>query len=84
MEDLVVESTFGQDRARRRALIIGQQYLVYPMSPRKKKHRGRRGVIESFDDDFMPHFALVRFDDTNRLGKVDISDLMPAKPHHET
>jgi hypothetical protein len=59
----------------------GHRYIVSPTNPKKKKHRNRTGVIESLEDDFLPSYAMMKFDDNKRVGKVDICDLVPyAEP----
>lgn len=59
---------------------VGKRYLVSPMNPKKMKHRGRTCVIESLEG----RDAEVRFDDNHRLGRVDITDLVPASKANRT
>lgn len=61
-------------------IAIGREYVVDPLNPRKRKHRGRRCVITELADQFMPDVATVRFTDGLRghWGKVDIGDLVPV------
>jgi hypothetical protein len=70
-------SSNGKERAAI-AYTTGNTYRVDPTNPQKKKHRDRVCTILEFDDDFMPQNASVRFHDNNRIGKVDLSDLVPV------
>lgn len=55
---------------------IGQKYIVQPNNPRKMKHRDRTGKLVEIEDSLIPSWANLKFDDTNRIGKItDISDL---------
>ncbi|QDV67679.1 hypothetical protein Poly24_13810 [Rosistilla carotiformis] len=76
-ESHTIQSGSGRKRRETVTLTIGETYRVEPLNPQKKKHRGRVCAILEFDDDFMPGFASVRFHDNNRVGKVDLSDLVP-------
>ena len=60
----------------------GREYIVNPLNPRTTKHRGRRCIVldivpvsESHPRDYT---AKVRFLDNNRVGRVELSDLVPA------
>lgn len=55
---------------------VGKRYRVDPLNKAKRKHLGRTGVIEAFEEGFHPQVALIRFDDTNRIVKVQIVDLV--------
>lgn len=81
MREFTMKTYFGRSKQNGRTLTpkIGERYVVSPMNPQKKKHRGRTCVIEAFNAEYMPDRATVRFDDNNRLGKVDLSDLVPCK-----
>lgn len=73
---VVVTCGFGS-RVRKVTAVVGAEYEVQPLNPRKKKHRGRRCVILGFarDDIGYPGKAVVRFLDNNRRGRVDVADL---------
>ena len=55
---------------------IGKEMVVKPLSKLKKKHRDRRGIITKIIPDQKDGVrALMKFTDTNRIGKVDVVDL---------
>lgn len=63
---------------------VGKQYVVQPSNKQKTKNRGRKVEVLEFRHD---HYDAeqkdipethVRFLDTNRRGKVDAMDLVPA------
>ncbi|MFS0557425.1 hypothetical protein [Brevibacillus sp. 179-C9.3 HS] len=62
-------------------LIPGNRYLVEPINPQKKKHRGRICKINGFEHNRIgdPLKILVQFEDNNRHGKVSIDDLLEHK-----
>lgn len=64
---------------RKATLTAGNEYIVRPLNPRKKKHRGRLCVILDFVpvSEFHPvdTVAKVRFIDNNRIGRAELSDL---------
>ncbi|MED1645575.1 hypothetical protein P4U99_20740 [Brevibacillus agri] len=62
-------------------LIPGNHYLVEPINPQKKKHRGRICTIIGFEQNDIrdPLKILVQFSDNNRHGKVSIDDLLEFK-----
>lgn len=72
----VVTCGFGK-KVRKVTAVVGAEYEVLPLNPRKKKHRGRRCVILDFVRDGIgcAYKAVVRFLDNNRWGRVDIADL---------
>lgn len=78
MAKFTIQSSFGRKKRAPVTLTVGETYRVEPLNPRKKKHRGRVCTILEFDNDFMPRKASVRFHDTNRVGKVELSDLVPV------
>lgn len=57
---------------------IGSQYIVEPINKNKKKHRGRRCIIQGFDYNVRNHpsKARVKFLDSGRIGKIELDDLM--------
>ena len=57
-------------------LIPGSEYVIKPKNPRKLKHRNRICVFIKASDKHMPSTAEVRFKDTNRIGKIDLCDLV--------
>lgn len=76
-------TTFSFGRATRSVSFeIGRRYVVAPMNVQAKKHRGRIVTLLGFDDVFMPSFAIVRFEDSQREGKVPRDHLadVGAKP----
>jgi hypothetical protein len=87
----IAVSRYG-GHTRTTALDLGETYRVEPLSPAKQTHRDRRCVLLSlFDRDrhveapppygvVDPGFdaALVRFEDTDAVGRVDPGDLVPA------
>jgi len=61
-------------------LLSGKKYIIQPDNPRKMKHRNRICILIEVDDNFMPTCANVKFEDTNRIGKIDcLSDLKNIK-----
>ncbi|WP_339820666.1 hypothetical protein MKZ15_06170 [Paenibacillus sp. FSL R7-0216] len=58
-------------------LRIGDYYTVIPDNPLKMKHRDRTCEIVEFVFDELknPIKAKVKFEDNNRIGRVDLSDL---------
>lgn len=59
-------------------LRVGNSYGVYPRNPALKKHRGRTGELVEIEDDVMPTHGYIRFEDNRQVGKVALSDLIPA------
>jgi hypothetical protein len=55
----------------------GEEYVVEPMNPAARKNRGRTGTVVGFEgvQDGRVRF---RFTDTDRVGLVDPSDLLPV------
>ncbi|MED3498474.1 hypothetical protein ACEF06_22370 [Brevibacillus agri] len=62
-------------------LIPGNHYLVEPINPQKKKHRGRICTINGFEKNDIgdPLKIRVQFEDNNRHGKVSVDDLLEHK-----
>jgi hypothetical protein len=60
----------------------GKEYIVQPLNPRKLKNRGRHCLVLDFVPVSEAHpndiVAKVRYIDNNRIGKVNLSDLIPA------
>lgn len=77
-----VVSTFGRRTMRRVRIQVGHEYVVLPLNPNAKRHRGRPCVIVELDDEFMPHQAAVQFtDERGRIAKVLCGDLAePSSP----
>ncbi len=54
----------------------GDELVVQPDNPLKKKHRGRTCKVVRFEKTYESRLqAIVLFHDTKRQGKVDIEDL---------
>jgi len=66
---------------RRREVVIAEGELceVRPASAHKKAHRGRICRVEALDDYILPRRARVRYEDNNRIGLVDIDDLVDVE-----
>lgn len=60
---------------------IGKQYQVQPLNPRKLKNRRRQCLVLDMVPLSKAHpnymVAKVRYLDNNRIGKVDLEDLVP-------
>lgn len=56
-------------------LIKNNEYIIIPDNPKKLKHRNRKCILISIEDDFMPRIAEVKFLDTKRVGIVELTDL---------
>jgi len=75
-----VKLTVTYDIYRREVFLeVGKKYVIEQLNPRIMKNRGRIVEILGFSDNFMPQFAIVKYLDTKRTGKVDVSDLAPYK-----
>lgn len=59
-------------------LRVGDHVLVDPLNPVVMKHRNRTGVIVGHDRDKIGTVDMIKikFDDTKRVGKVDMFDLV--------
>jgi hypothetical protein len=79
-DEIFVSESHGKTR-REATLRVGEEYVVQPLNPNKKKHRGRHCVILDFVavSEFHPKdiVAKVRFLDNNRVGRAELSDLEP-------
>jgi len=62
-------------------LIPGKQYIVEPLNPQKKKHRGRICTITGFEINQIGDTLKIKvqFTDNNRHGKVSVEDLLEHK-----
>jgi hypothetical protein len=58
------------------AIKEGGLYEIQPEDPDHEGHRGRLCRIQALDHPLMPRRARVLFEDTGRIGMVDLSDLM--------
>lgn len=63
------------------AVSVGKEYVVRPANPRKTKHRDRRVLVLELvaNEEGATDKAEVKFLDTNRKGRVDVEDLVPAE-----
>jgi hypothetical protein len=57
----------------------GRMYEVQPTDPKRSAQTGRLCLIESLDDWVMPRRARVRFEDTGKIGLVDLTDLVEVE-----
>ncbi len=60
----------------------GKEYVIEPLNPQKLKNRGRHCLVLDFVplSESQPDYivAKVRYTDNNRVGKTELSDLIPA------
>lgn len=56
-------------------LIPGNKYIVNPLNPNKLKNRDRKVILMKIENDNRYLYGKVKYLDTSRPGKVDISDL---------
>lgn len=80
-----VSSGFGRNMPRREIeVVVGKTYLIEPMNPRAKVNRGRLCTVLEFIDssgkDINADKAKVKFQDTGKTGKVDLSSLTDPPP----
>ncbi len=77
---VVVTSKVKGETVSKAELIHGNRYRVEPLNPQKLKHRGRAGILVGFvnDDLYNPYQAKIKFEDSGRVGRVDITDLIQA------
>jgi hypothetical protein len=54
----------------------GALYEIQPDDPKKAGHRGRLCRIQALDHPMMPRRARVMYEDTGRIGMVNLSDLV--------
>lgn len=58
-------------------LKIGNKYRVEPHNPKKLQHRGRTGILMGYsEDNWGRMFGKLKFDDTGRVGKVTLDELI--------
>lgn len=73
--------TVCHNGSRETTVCIGARYVCEPLNPLKLKNRGRTGVLvefcESSDGVGLSLWeANIKWDDTKRIGKVDMSELI--------
>lgn len=77
--DFVITTGRGREKFRELRVKVGSTYRIEPSNPLKKKHRGRVctlvEAVDSSGKDIAADVAVVRFADSNRIGKVDLGDL---------
>lgn len=56
-------------------LIPGNKYIVNPLNPNKLINRDRNVILVKIENDKRGIYGKVKYLDTSRLGKVEISDL---------
>jgi len=80
---MVVGSGYAKKSSREVEMVVGRKYQVPPANPSKKKHRDRvcvlLDIIPISESHPMDLVAKVRFMDNNRIGRVDLSDLVPSE-----
>lgn len=60
-------------------LNLNNEYIIIPDNPQKLKHRNRKCILISIENDFIPRTAEVMFLDTKRVGMVELIDLKNIK-----
>lgn len=73
-------NTYMNSGAKRSVTIeLGRNYMIDPINPLKKKHRGRTCMVIGFmsDSQGTPIDARVKFLDTSRTGRISIRDIIP-------
>lgn len=72
-----VEVTLSKDgvEIRKVILIIGNEYVLNPISARVKKNRNRKVIFKGYESTRYGGYAKVQYLDTNRPGKVEIDYL---------
>jgi len=73
--DIKVEVYNGDDLIKQVIAVVGKEYIVSPVNPRKLNHKGRKVIFKGFEKDSYGRMAVVQFADTKRVGKVDFEDL---------
>lgn len=63
-------------------LELGREYIVEPLNPLKRKHRGRLCFVDKLEADRDGNIW-VRFVDKESRGKVYLSDLVPVDGNYE-
>jgi predicted RNA-binding protein len=56
-------------------LIPGNKYIVNPLNPNKLKNRDRKVILVKIENDKREIYGKVKYLDTSRPGKIEISDL---------
>ena len=78
----MMKVTSGVNGQRDVEIETGKEYIVQPPNPQKLKNRGRHCLVLDFVpvSESQPDYivAKVRYTDNNRIGKADLSDLIPA------
>jgi len=73
---------FGLNIRRDYHVVVGKTYRVEPLNPKAVKNRGRLCTVESlispWSKDRHAGSAVVRFQDTNRVGHVTVFELVEA------
>lgn len=79
-ESVWINCRFGRKLNREMEIVVGKTYLIEPMNPQATKNRGRLCTVLEFIDssgkDISADTAKVKFQDTGRTGKVDLSSLI--------
>jgi hypothetical protein len=78
--EIGLRPSYGRRYSREVLLAVGDECVVASLNPKAKRNRGRKCEILAFAGKIvtMPDYAVVRFGDTRRLGKVDPADLVPV------
>lgn len=78
----IMRVSVGTHGERNTEIETSKEYVVQPLNPRKLKNRGRHCLVLDFVPLSESHpndtIAKVRYIDNNRIGKVDLADLIPA------
>jgi len=61
------------------AVRVGQLYEVQPDDTEKSGHRGRICRVEALENAPVPRRARVRYEDTGRIGLVELDDLLEVE-----
>lgn len=67
-----------ESQGRKVFIRVGDRYKVEPENPKKKQKRGRIGVIQELCGEPFVDTAVMKFEDTKRVGTVDMADLVPC------
>ncbi|NGM81313.1 hypothetical protein G5B47_02675 [Paenibacillus sp. 7124] len=69
--------TKNDETISKKIIRIGNRYRVEPYNKLKLKHRGRTGTLMGYsEDNWGMLFARLKFDDTGKVGKVDIDEIV--------
>jgi hypothetical protein len=74
-EKVEIEIMKNDELFRKVTLIPEKEYIINQVNPRATKHRGRKVIFKSAENDRYGVYALVKYIDTKRAGRVDIGDL---------